>query len=213
MTQMWYLYAIAGEPPPGLPGGVGGEPVVPLMQDSICLLVSPYVGDPHAGAAHGDLLAHRRVIETAMQRTTVLPFDFGTVVDEPACAAFVARYGARIRQQLARLSGHVEVTLEVRGAGESPAGGWQRRAAELAAELQRLLGPWAAASRLRLLPSEHVLLSLTHLVHHSALGPWAEAAARVREAHPRLEFAGTGPWPPYHFGDVTDPDAESARPK
>ncbi|HEY3365246.1 MAG TPA: GvpL/GvpF family gas vesicle protein [Symbiobacteriaceae bacterium] len=93
----------------------------------------------------------------------------------------------------------------------------RERAGSLVARLEQSLGTWATARHHKLAPSQHVLAAVTHLIPQPALGPWVEAAARLREQHPDLDFLASGPWPPYHFSEVTgddggepEPDAGSA---
>src|SRR4051812_32631838 len=73
-----------------------------------------------AGDVEGELLARRRdvdahlaVLEQALERGDVLPFRFGTVVDDEESLRRVLDQGAgRYRGLLARLGGRVQMTVK-----------------------------------------------------------------------------------------------------
>lgn len=96
----------------GLPDG--RAPVTAIALGGAAAIVSRYEGPALRGLSQPELLRrlaiHQRVIEDAMQRGDVLPARFGTVLaSEDEVRSLLARWGALVRESLARFSGLVEV--------------------------------------------------------------------------------------------------------
>lgn len=92
------------------------------------------------------MLAHTRVLEALMARTTVLPMRFGIVADDLAEAQrLVAAQTAAIAPQMERLGGHVEVGLRVAWPREAALAELLRADPALATERDRLMGRGAEA--------------------------------------------------------------------
>lgn len=96
----------------GLPDGQA--PVTAIALGGAAAIVSRYEGPALRGLSQPELLGrlaiHQRVIEDAMERGDVLPARFGTVLaSEQEVRSLLARWGALVRESLARFSGLVEV--------------------------------------------------------------------------------------------------------
>ena len=225
----WYLYALARSPGSS-PAGIGGKPVFAAAHRGIRLLASAWADSPAPLRASAHILAHEDVVGAAAAAGPVLPFRFGTIANETACLAFVDRHAERIMQRLQAVAGQVEVSLKVlEPAGQAPAQEQApptgtiyllrrqraahreqervQRAAELIAAIEATLAPWITERRQRLAPTPHVLAVMTHLIPAAALDPWAKAVSGLRSGFPGLDFLASGPWPPYHFAEVTKGDA------
>ncbi len=112
-----YLYGIIesakriGFGPIGVPGG---DPLVyTVHQRDLGACVSNHPADITIKADAEHCLAHERVLETIMQRFTILPFEFGTVAPTEAdVVKLLSRYRNRIKLTLRRLHGRVEVGVK-----------------------------------------------------------------------------------------------------
>jgi hypothetical protein len=221
----WYVYGIAAAPALGLREGVAERPVAAEAEGDLWLILSPWTGEPPRGEAP-TVVAHERVVEAAMAGGAVLPFRFGTVVDEVDCREFVRRYQERIHQQLQQVAGHVEVSLKLIEPPAPAAGGSmekaatgleyllrrqravardeerERRAREIITRVEERLAPWIAARHHRLVPNDRVIAAITHLIPREALGAWSQAVTELRPQLHGLDCLASGPWPPYHFAEV-----------
>lgn len=233
----WYIYGVTGSPPPLDAEGVGGQPVSALEEGSLWLIGSPWAGDP-PGLEPAAVLAHERVVEVALEVGAVLPFRYGTVVDEVAVRAFVQTHSARIARQLAQVRGRVEVSLKLIELSPPPprepvsparpSTGLEymqrrreavrrleeraERARAVVARVEERLAPWIADRRHRLAPDDRVLAAITHLIPREAVGEWTQAVADLRPQLTGLDCLASGPWPPYHFAEVTEDDTKRPEP-
>lgn len=233
----WYLYAFAAGMPGGLPCGVGGRPVFAAMQQAICLLLSHWDDEPAPPLTKETALAHEGVVEAAMREYAVLPCRFGTVADHAYCLDFVTTHANAIQARLQRVTGQVEVTVKVFDRPEGvrvsheedlPRSGTAyllrrhmaiqqeqartERAGILADGIDSVLSPWATDRHRQLAPARDVLVTMTYLIPKEATNEWAAAAGSLRDRFPAYDFLATGPWPPYHFVEVTTSDGRNTQP-
>ena len=223
----WYLYAFAAGRPDGLPRGLGGRTVLVPVVHETCLLVSDWDEDQAPPLSAETALAHEGVIEAAMREVAVLPCRFGTLVDPEFCRGYVAAHSGSIRARLQRVSGQVEVTVKLFDRAEGggavcdnpPRSGTayllrkqmevhaeqarSERVRRLADEIDSVLAPWATDRCREFTPGRGALVALSYLIPKEAVAPWAEAAAGLRGRFPAYDVLATGPWPPYHFAEVT----------
>lgn len=115
--QSRYLYGIIesakriGFGPIGMPGG--DPSVYTIHHRDLGVCASNYTADLPIKADAEHCLAHERVLETIMQRFTILPFEFGTVAPTEAdVVKLLSRYRNRIKLTLRRLHGRVEVGVK-----------------------------------------------------------------------------------------------------
>jgi hypothetical protein len=73
------------------------------------------------------------------------------------------------------------------------------RAAEVARDLDRTLGPLALERRHSLLPSPAVAVRVAYLLDSARVGAFRAAVEDMRDARAEPRLVLTGPWPPYSF--------------
>ncbi|MBA2680899.1 MAG: GvpL/GvpF family gas vesicle protein [Ktedonobacteraceae bacterium] len=129
-----YAYGLIGQGAPALDivGIDKQHKVYPVSGRDICVMVSEIEVEAFqqqvknsfaeftktAGAAHQGtqelLQAHEGVVDTLMQRTTVVPFKFGTILkDEEAAAHMLLEYEEKFKHLLAKCTGRAEWGLKV----------------------------------------------------------------------------------------------------
>lgn len=235
MTRL-YLYGFAGGPPGDLRCGMADRPVFALPHQGIALLVSPWDNGLPLPQGERGIVAHERVVEAAMEAVPILPCCFGTVVDESVAREFVDRHAGCIRERLDRVAGHVEVSLKIiePATVELPSpeprarSGTaymlrqyaaarrqelrQGRAQALVDQVERELAPWVRERHHRIVPTPMVLATVTHLIDRACLQSWSEAVADLQTRLDGLDLLASGPWPPYHFAEVTGDDRGTTEP-
>lgn len=112
-----YLYGVIesakriGFGPIGLPGG--DPSVYTIHHRDLGACASNYPADVPIKADTEHCLAHERVLETVMQRFTVIPFEFGTVAPTEAdVVKLLSRHRNSIKLAFRRLHGRVEVGVK-----------------------------------------------------------------------------------------------------
>lgn len=142
------------------------------------------------------LLAHQRVLETAMRRGTVLPAPYGIVFrGRRQLIRMLQDQYVAIDEGLSFLDGHWELRLHIgaRDANESMA-----ELADLAMQLYSELRRHARAA-VPFAADEQRLVSAAFLVERTAWIEFIERSDDLGTAHPELVFDVTGPWPAYDF--------------
>lgn len=195
--QALYLYAVsrARSWRGGRTTRIDGGDVVRVRYRDLEALVSPSAYELPELDEEG-VLAHQRVVETAMRRGTVLPFPYGVVFrGRRQLVRLLQEQYLVLDEALSFLEGHWEVRLHV-----TPTA---------ATEVVDVLGDLAmdCYSELRRharaavpLPREgNRLLTAAFLVERSAWIEFVERADDLGRAHPEIAFDVTGPWPPYDF--------------
>ena len=215
-----YLYALVGRPvrrPLGR--GLGGE-ALRLIEVARLLVV--------AGRIHNA----PRVTPTALRRhdatmrrlagrtDAVLPIRFGTVVgDRLALARALAPRAAGLREALALVAGHEQMTLRVYGeavttsdesATESAGAGQRYLARRLRARrapevdpVRRALRGLVSAERIERHERPPLLASVYHLVRRGDSKRYLAAVAAASARLAGVRVSPSGPWPAYAFA----PDA------
>jgi len=146
-----YLYGLASDPDPDLAAtlegvdGLSGERPALLGLGGRAVIASPHECGEILQTRRR-MLAHTRVLETAMSAATVLPMRFGLVASDMAdVEAMIAEHAADIDTQLARIEGQVEIGLRIRFPREAALAALLAERPELAAERDRLRGRGAGA--------------------------------------------------------------------
>lgn len=208
---MIYLYGVTehGATSPEV-AGLEDEPVSVLDAGLVAGLVSWHEGpgiDPEPEA----LWSHDRVLENVMQHGPVLPARFGsTFADSDALVALLEREGPRLRGQLERVRGCVElaVRLSLPAADQPvPQTGREYVQARLTqrdesrAAVEMALEPLAEHAVLsqQNAASETTTLTASYLVRASEVDRFAEEVRELASRHTELSLSCTGPWPPYSF--------------
>jgi len=215
-----YLYALVGRPvrrPLGR--GLGGE-ALRLIEGARLLVVAGRIGDAPRVTPTA-LRRHDATVRRLAGRTdAVLPIRFGTVVgDRLALARALAPRAAGLREALALVAGHEQMTLRVYGeavttsdesATESAGAGQRylerrlraRRAPEVD-PVRRALRGLVSAERIERHERPPLLASVYHLVRRGDSKRYLAAVAAASARLAGVRVSPSGPWPAYAFA----PDA------
>ena len=215
-----YLYALVGRPvrrPLGR--GLGGE-ALRLIGVARLLVVAGRI-DNAPRVTPTALRRHDATVRRLAGRTdAVLPIRFGTVVgDRLALARALAPRAAGLREALALVAGHEQMTLRVYGeavttsdesATESAGAGQRylerrlraRRAPEVD-PVRRALRGLVSAERIERHERPPLLASVYHLVRRGDSKRYLAAVAAASARLAGVRVSPSGPWPAYAFA----PDA------
>ncbi len=215
-----YLYALVGRPvrrPLGR--GLGGE-ALRLIEVARLLVVAGRI-DNAPRVTPTALRRHDATVRRLAGRTdAVLPIRFGTVVgDRLALARALAPRAAGLREALALVAGHEQMTLRVYGeavttsdesATESAGAGQRylerrlraRRAPEVD-PVRRALHGLVSAERIERHERPPLLASVYHLVRRGDSKRYLAAVAAASARLAGVRVSPSGPWPAYAFA----PDA------
>ena len=215
-----YLYALVGRPvrrPLGR--GLGGE-ALRLIEVARLLVVAGRI-DNAPRVTPTALRRHDATVRRLAGRTdAVLPIRFGTVVgDRLALARALAPRAAGLREALALVAGHEQMTLRVHGeavttsdesATESAGAGQRylerrlraRRAPEVD-PVRRALRGLVSAERIERHERPPLLASVYHLVRRGDSKRYLAAVAAASARLAGVRVSPSGPWPAYAFA----PDA------
>ncbi|PYO02399.1 MAG: hypothetical protein DMD89_04165 [Candidatus Rokuibacteriota bacterium] len=215
-----YLYALVGRPvrrPLGR--GLGGE-ALRLIEVARLLVVAGRI-DNAPRVTPTALRRHDATVRRLAGRTdAVLPIRFGTVVgDRLALARALAPRAAGLREALALVAGHEQMTLRVYGeavttsdesATESAGAGQRylerrlraRRAPEVD-PVRRALRGLVSAERIERHERPPLLASVYHLVRRGDSKRYLAAVAAASARLAGVRVSPSGPWPAYAFA----PDA------
>jgi hypothetical protein len=155
--------------------------------------VGVLVGPAPEGEVDAEALWEREsLLEDLMAERALLPFRFGTrVEDDAAAAAAIAPRGSELAATLERVRGAVELSVRaVASHGADHAGAVDAIHARLAGharEHARLDGP--------------ELLRAAYLVDRAATDGFVAAVRELQHEHTGLSVLCTGPWPPYSFAE------------
>ncbi|MFQ3661778.1 MAG: GvpL/GvpF family gas vesicle protein [Chloroflexaceae bacterium] len=223
---MLYLYAIINRPTTPLPPlhGFDEQAVYCSVCGNVAALYSHYHGPaPRTEAAQ--LWRHEAVVEALLDRHSVLPVRYGTLLaDEAALTMLLRERHDSFMAGLARVAGRVEVSVRVlwpaaaavsaprpataengraylarRMAEEQAREARLREAHKRADALHAALEHLAVAHVRQVLPHERVLLSAAYLIPRESLDTFRAAVAALGQANPDVHLLCTGPWPAYHF--------------
>jgi hypothetical protein len=141
------------------------------------------------------VLAHQRVVESAMRRGTVLPLPYGVVFrGRRQLIRLLQEQYLVLDEALSLLEGHWELRLHVAPVTPEDNDVLGAIAMDCYAELRR------HARAAVPLPSEGKrLLTAAFLVERATWIEFVERAEDLGTAHPELLFDVTGPWPAYDF--------------
>ncbi len=110
-----YVYCLSdevtAEPVESVTGIAGSTPRL-LRHGEMAAVVSPF-GDEKIAVTRENVLAHERVVRRVLAETTPLPFRFGTIVSEARLASYLDSQQSKLKEQLARVRGAVEMSVKV----------------------------------------------------------------------------------------------------
>jgi hypothetical protein len=173
-------------------------------------------------------LAHAAVVRSVFERTTPLPFRFGTLVGEEQLRNYLAARKSALETKLSHVRDCVEMSVKiiwdeanievpkeqqpVAGIGASFLAEKRReilgdearatRATGISAWLGETVGSLSRDEQLTVRPGEKLVLAAAHLVKRSDIAEYRERLAKARHERPELHFLVSGPWPPYSFANI-----------
>jgi gas vesicle protein GvpL/GvpF len=212
-----YVYCLAENiEPPTKPAGISGARVDVLDVEGFSLLVSEFEGDK-VSVTRENALAHAAVVSSILNKTTPLPFRFGTVADEQQLRGYIASHRTALNEKLAHVRGAVEMSVKiiwnpdnnVDSSADGPGARFLKakqlraaRAKEVAVWLRERAGALVRDEVLTLSPTEKLILAAAHLVDRAAVAEYRGQLTEARKMRPELHFLVSGPWPPYSFSNI-----------
>jgi hypothetical protein len=204
------LYAITDNPGPPLPK------LAPLHLAATDRLGVVWARAEEAEPTPEALWQHEAIVEALMKDRDLLPFRYGTrVEDEAAAARTVRERGEALSRALDRVRGAVELSVRVRSAYTVPepvlapprSGTEYMRAkahtagarAGMLALIHEPLSGHARASVHAQLQAPAELMRTAYLVDRDAVERFLAIVRRLEGTHRHLRILCTGPWPPYSF--------------
>lgn len=224
-----YAYCFA-EDIDGLPEsltGIAGSQVRLLRVEEFSILVSDFSADTVPINRH-NVLAHAAVVQRVLNRTTPLPFRFGTLVDEQELRNYVTAKREALKGKLKGIRGCIEMNVKViwndgRVVEQAPAEikdkpgtaflaqkrrellGSETRVAEakrVASWLERHIGDIIKDRRIEESRTDKLILAAAHLVERDSVEQYRGRLKAAREERPELHFLVSGPWAPYSFANI-----------
>jgi Gas vesicle synthesis protein GvpL/GvpF len=113
--QGYYIYGVvSADAGLGDPSPAGGLEVELVEADDLAAIVSPAGGEDEASVRES-VMAHARVLESAIRDTTVVPMRFGMVFpdEETVVRDLLEARHDELAHWLERLEGHAQMTLKV----------------------------------------------------------------------------------------------------
>jgi hypothetical protein len=206
--------------------GISGAPVRLEKIEDLGILVSDFNGDA-VPVTQENAMDHAAVVRSVLDRTTPLPFRFGTLVTEQQLRSYIMARKPALETNLSLVRGCVEMSVKIiwevpkdkeelhqsdQGLGTTFLAekrreimGSELRAAqakEISAWLQKSVSGLTRGEKVSIQPSERLVLSAGHLVPRASLTLYREKTSQVREERPDLHFLLSGPWPPYSFANI-----------
>ena len=213
------------------PSGISGATVSLLTIEDLGVLVSNSEMDA-VPVTRENALVHAAVVRSVLDRTTPLPFRFGTLIAEQQLRNYITARKEAIKTKLTHVRGCVEMNVKIiqqsskdqdarqtehepavsRGPGTAFLAqkrreiiGDERRAAqaaELSTVVREILHGLIRDEQVVLRPSERLVLAAAHLVERAGVQPYRARMAEAFKQRPELHFLVSGPWPPYSFANI-----------
>ena len=205
--------------------GISDAAVRLLEVDEFAVLVSDFDSDTVA-VNRENALAHAAVVRSVLDRTTPLPFRFGTLVNAQQLRSYITARKPALQSRFAHLRGGVEMSVKIirevstsnsPKANEVTSGttfleqkrreilGDEQNAAEareistwLHEQVERVIRDEQVTVR----ASEKLVVAAAHLVDRDKIPQYKENMVAARENRPELHFLVSGPWPPYSFANI-----------
>ena len=207
--------------------GIEGAAVRLLKIDDFGVLVSAGESDAFP-LTQESAIAHAAVVGSVLDKTTLLPFRFGTIISEQQLRHYVTTYKPALEKSFAHVRGCVEMDLKIiwqiektvqplkeeeRGPGTAFLEQKRREIlgdehqialkAELSTLLRKELGDLIRDEQISLRPSKTaVLAAVFHLVESGNVDRYRETLQEIRNIRPDFKIRLSGPWPPYSFANI-----------
>ena len=205
--------------------GISGAQIFAYPSGDFAVIVSEYV--PSGQLTQQAVVDHARVVSTCFEKTTVLPFRFGTVFDsDEALRRAVRGNRKQFLNSVDKLRGKAEMHLKL-----VVKGGWvreavaesalpptvgreylsclkekasrqrerQTKARALSVQVQKLFHPLQAEVSCRKNESGSMLIDIAHLIEHKSIEKYQNRFNSAATQLKGCELVISGPWPPYHF--------------
>src|SRR6476619_6839491 len=92
--------------------GISGAAVRSLQIDELAVLVTDFNADTVA-VTRENALDHAAVVRSVLDRTTPLPFRFGTLVTEPQLRSYITARKPALETRFAHVRGCVEMSVKI----------------------------------------------------------------------------------------------------
>jgi hypothetical protein len=206
--------------------GISGAAVRLVKMDELGVLVSDSESDA-VPVTRENALTHAAAVRSVLDRTTPLPFRFGTLVTEQQLSSYISARKPALLTNLALVRGCVEMSVKIiwqlpidddeeksvaQGAGASFLAakrraivGDKQRSAEATAIstwLHETVNGLTRDEKVTVRPAERLVISTAHLVERAVVPKYRETMAMARQERPELHFLVSGPWPPYSFANI-----------
>lgn len=205
--------------------GIAGAEVQLLKTESFSLLVSDFSGDA-VPVNRDNALAHAAVVRSVLDRTTPLPFRFGTLATEEQLRSYVTARRDALLAKFAQIRGCIEMNVKIISdfpkemaadrVAETPGTsfllqkqqeilGSEARAAEakvVAGWLAGVVGECTRETRVNTDVKARLFFAAAHLVEREAVERYRLQVKAARLERPDLKFLVSGPWPPYSFANI-----------
>ena len=207
------------------PVGISGAALRLLQVEDFAALVSDFDSDTVA-ASRENALDHAAAVRSVLDRTTPLPFRFGTLVTEQQLRNYISAHRPALQARFDLIRGCVEMSVKIirevstentAQGGEITSGttflqekrreilGTEQSAAEarqISTWLHEQVKALTRDEQVTVRPSEKLVVAAAHLVKRPGIPQYKEAIAAAREDRPELHFLVSGPWPPYSFANI-----------
>jgi gas vesicle protein GvpL/GvpF len=205
--------------------GISGAAVRMLQIDEFAVLASDFNSET-VTVTRDNALGHAAVVRSVLDRTTPLPFRFGTLVNEAQLRSYISARKPALQTRLAHVRGCVEMSVKIirevsndkiLAHNEITSGtsfleekrleflGSEQKAAE-ATEISTWLHEQVEGlirdEQVTVRPSEKLVVAAAHLVERDKIPQYKENIAAARKNRPELHFLLSGPWPPYSFANI-----------
>jgi hypothetical protein len=194
--------------------------------EDLGVLISDF-NDDTVPVTRENAMAHAAVVRSVLDRTTPLPFRFGTLVSEQQLRNYISARKPALETNLSLVRGCVEMSVKIvteapkedaaepaqeQGIGTTFLTAKRREllgselrsahAKEISAWLNEIVSGLTRDEKVSVQPSEKLFLAAAHLVERANLSPYREKLAAARVVRPDLHFLVSGPWPPYSFANI-----------
>ena len=207
--------------------GISDGAVRLLPVDEFAVLVSNFDSDTVA-VTRDHALAHAAVVRSVLDRTTPLPFRFGTLVTEQQLRSYISARKPALHTRFELVRGCVEMSVKIIREVSTDTGMTEAQVAitsgttflqekrrellgnELKAEDASEISTWLHEQVEDLIrdeqvtarPSEKLVVAAAHLVERDKIPQYKQILALAKEKRPELHFLFSGPWPPYSFANI-----------
>ena len=205
--------------------GISGAAVRLLQIGELAVLVSDFDADT-VTVTRENALDHAAVVRSVLDRTTPLPFRFGTLVTEQQLRSYITARKPALQTRFAHVRGCVEMSVKIIREVSNHATSKhdeitsgttflqeKRRellgnelnaaeATEISTWLHQQVESVIRDEHITLRPSEKLVVAAAHLVDRDKMPQYKENIAAARESRPELHFLLSGPWPLYSFANI-----------